>query len=936
MESWRKKYGMTRRGATDRVVEADDEATYVESMLAKSCCNESCCSDEDFVAREDCFVATRGGLRDGQQVFCCAHKNLEHIMDIDKILEYRWAREGGKKVAASASTAIRVGEEMVKSKFVVEGMCCAAEEKLVNTIIDDLRSDGVKKHQVAAATRTLLVWHDANSVPATSILRKLNEAKLEAHLASVSKGSESLARHLPPWNVLLCCALTAISLVGYAVDPLKWFSVLAVLVGSPQLVIKAWTGLKRGIVGIHFLMIMATAGVLGVGYVSKDKGVIDGGILIALFSLSEWLESKTLATARKSLEAVMALRPEEADVVGRGRTPVEDVHVGDVVAIRPGDKIPVDGRVVKGSSFVNESSLTGEAKGVLKSVGAKVFAGTINLESYLEVLTTSEASDSTVAKLADLVEQASMQRSSMENMVEGIARYYTPAILVLALGVAIVPTSLTKDPEARSAYIMLACQLLVAGCPCALVLSTPATVVSGLAAAANNGSLVKGGQYLEILGKVNVIAFDKTGTLTEGKYKVTGLTTAGEGWSESQVLFWLASVEAQSAHPIAWAIASHAKDKGVCPSEEVEGYRTLPGEGIEASVSGKRVVVGNMRVAARHGWSTMEHLRGEYRRWEEQGMTACWIGVDGECVGIFAVADVVRSTAGALVAKLRKRLGVKSVMLTGDSEGPALKAAARVGICPNNVRHSLRPKDKLLEVSSLKKQAGRGGWWRTEDVVAMVGDGINDAPALAAADVGVAMGAAGTPVAMETADIVLFSENLVKLGDTITLAKVCRRKIFQNIAVSIAIKATTIGLIFGWRNFSILYNILSDVAGALLVIANGLSVMLIKWEKPPSGSSVGAGHLGQDCCADPSCEGGNEGHHHHHQEKEEEEECGGDACCGHDHQQQQTEEKDECGGDACCGHDHHQQQQTEEKEEEEGEREESHGCCHKGHCQEGK
>ena len=794
---------------------------YLEHLLA-DCCprQEDCCDrDEDGKTPKQCDIKTvyESGKPSGSGGghYCCKHKHLKSRLNFDRILSYQWT---ARALELDGDEIIPVQEEVIKSKFIVEGMCCSAEEGLVGTMLDAL--PGVKKTELCATTRVVLVWHDSNQITTSKLLEKLNDMKMEAHLARVDKGKANFLNHLPPWNVILSCILAAVATGGWAFEPLKWVAIGAVVAGSPQLLLKAWAGLKNKIVGIHLLMLVATVGAIAIGE------VIDAGILLAIFGISEWLESKTLQTARNSLETVMALRPEDADVLGSGRKPVEDVHVGDVVAIRPGDKIPVDGKVVKGRSLVNESSLTGEAKGVQKSMGSPVFAGTINTGSYLEVETTKESSDSTVAKLAELIEQASMQRSSMEKLVESIARYYTPLIMLLALLVAIIPTAMASSASERKKWLLLACNLLVAGCPCALVLATPATVIAGIAAAANNGCLVKGGQYLESLGSLKQLALDKTGTLTEGKYKVSGISTV-HGNTEEDLLYWLASVESQSSHPIAWAITSHSKERGIGLSSSVTDYETLAGEGILARVDGHLVSVGNMKLAKKEQWVSDSRLKAEYLSWEEQGYTACWVGVDGSAIGVFAVADIVRAGTSDLLLKLKK-YGVKAVMLTGDNEGAAMNVASVIGLPADCVRASLSPKDKLFCISELRTEAsGHSRWyefWKAKGKVGMVGDGVNDGPALAAADVGIAMGAAGTPVAMETADIVLFSESLAKLTDTIVLAKLCRRKILENISVAVCIKVAIIVLTL-MHKIGLLIVVLSDVVGALIVITNGLSVM---------------------------------------------------------------------------------------------------------------
>ena len=841
----------------EAVIDPFEDGLFTQLLTDKDCCKADCCED-GLGSRLACAAVVGNDSTPGvssQKHYCCAHRHLKRSMNPDKIFEYTW-NEDDQSDQSNGDLKISINEEeeeqeIVKSKFIVEGMCCSAEEGLIKTLLEGL--PGVTKIDVCAATRVALVWHDTNVITPTMILQKLNETKMEAHLAGVAKGKSSILKSLPPWNVVLSCVLALIAVGGYKYHPLKWVAIGAVLVGSPQLVMKALAGLRNKIVGIHFLMIIATIGSIVIGE------VIDSGLLLAIFSISEWLESKTLSTARKSLEAVMALRPEEAQVIRPG-TPqlklVEDVHVGDVVAIRPGDKIPVDGTVVKGASLVNESSLTGEAKGVSKAEGAQVFAGTINMGSYLEVEATAEARDSTVAKLADLVEQASMQRSSTEKLVETFAKYYTPIILVVAVLVAVIPTALASTWTEQKRWLVLACSLLVAGCPCALVLSTPATVISGLAAAANNGALIKGGQFLENLGALKHIAFDKTGTLTEGNYKVHGISLAS-GETEEQLLYWLASAESQSSHPIAWAITKLAEVRGVVLSSSVTDYQTLPGNGISATVDGVSVVIGNMKLALLNNWaSDCVSLKQQFESWERAGYTVCWVGVDGSAVGVFAVADAVRKGAQNLVRKLEK-CGVGSTMLTGDNEGAAKRVASEINIAEDSVKASCTPKSKMIHIAELKQLQNADGaactFWKMNGQVAMVGDGVNDAPALASADIGIAMGAAGTPVAMETADVVLFSENLDKLYDTILLAKRCRRKITENVVFAVCLKIVILVLTFMGK-ISLLLVILSDVVGALVVISNGMSVM-IQWkplfgkEKAEEGDIPNKPQAASSCCS---------------------------------------------------------------------------------------
>ena len=820
----------------------EDDNCLREALLSE-CCTEPCCEDDDGVRKDECVIREHRNGRSsdmlGQPRFCCAHKHLARHLGTDDIFAYQWT-DASKSSASLSNDGARA--ESIKSKFIVEAMCCSNEEKIVSAILEAM--PGVLDVSLCSATRVVLVSHDTAKASAVGILGALNEANMDATLVGTDGESKGFFAALPPWNVLLCCALVLVSLGGYVYAPLRWVGAAAAIVGSPQLAIKAWAGLRRGIVGIHFLMLLATAGSIAI------NESIDAGILLGIFSIAEWLETKTLATARKSLEAVMSLRPDEAEVIGHGSgaqadrfavaslRPVEAVRVGDIVAVRPGGKIPVDGVVLKGESVVNESSLTGESKGVAKSGGAQVYAGTINQDSYLEVLTTTRSEDSTVSKLANLVEEAAMQRSSSERMVEGLAKYYTPLILFAALLIATIPTcAIPGTWDDKKKWLNMACTLLVAGCPCALVLSTPATVISGIAAAANNGALIKGGQYLEALGSVKKIAFDKTGTLTQGKYKVNGVVCT-KGYKENELFYWLGSVESQSSHPIASAITAEAKSRGISLSENVDGYRTLPGMGVSAVVDGTPVFVGNKGLyitRARADEGTAHEQKDELEKiagmWEREGHTVCFVCVGPNLVGVFAVADTVRKGAKSIVDLLGRKYGIEISMLTGDNRGSAESIAQKLGLnASERVWASLTPQDKLTKISELRsalcQNKGSKCWpfKKARGMVAMVGDGVNDAPALAAADLGVAMGAAGSPVAMETADVVLFSESLTKLTDTIALARRVRRLMWTNIITAVLLKgaviATTLAGITG-----LVVAVFSDLIMCLLVIGIGTSVL---------------------------------------------------------------------------------------------------------------
>jgi Cd2+/Zn2+-exporting ATPase len=697
------------------------------------------------------------------------------------------------------------------------------EEKLITAMFGNITA--VKKMELCATTRIGVFDHIPSELSTTDILRQLNKSGLQAHLSRVD---DSISRWawLPPWPITSSAFLLVIALFSYLpfdwAEYLKYVAIPSILVGSPPIVAKAWLGLQNKILGIHFLMLIAVIGACGL------KDFVEGATVVVLFGASEWLESKALAAARKSLLAVLSLRPEEAELLENGscrKVPVKDVPVGGVVAVRPGDKIPVDGEVVKGGSTVDESNLTGESRGVEKHLGSTVSAGTMNQGSYMEIRSTTRAEDSTVSKLARMVQEAAMQRSKSELLVESFAKYYTPLVILAAVMIAVVPTALATTGEERKKWIYTACVFLVTSCPCALVLSTPATVVSGLSASARRGVLVKGGQYLENLSLLKTLCFDKTGTLTMGDYKMVNVAMV-PGVSREEFMYWLASAESQSSHPISTAVSAAQEAHGEPISDNVDDYRTLPGEGLSATVDGKTIFVGNLKLAQKHGWPRQF---GKYldlaSEWEEKGFTVGWLGSVSSFFGLFAVADSVRPGADSTLTRLRA-MGVECSMLTGDNAGAAKKVASVLQFSQGLVHSQLTPGDKLERINQLKPllQSKKRWFNLRRGTVGMIGDGVNDAPALASCDVGISMGVAGTPVAIETSDVIIFSSSLKKLDEVVRLAKSCRVKVFQNVTFSIALKILIVVLTLTGK-VGLIGAILADVVGAMFVITNGMMVM---------------------------------------------------------------------------------------------------------------
>jgi Cd2+/Zn2+-exporting ATPase len=517
--------------------------------------------------------------------------------------------------------------------------------------------------------------------------------------------------------------------------------------------------------------------------------------------------------ARRSIRALMDLAPKEALVRRDGKelvVPVEDVDIGDIMIVKPGQKIAMDGNVVSGVSAVNQAAITGESIPVEKAAGDRVFAGTLNGEGVLEVEVTRRAEDTTISRIIHLVEEAQAEKAPSQAFVDRFAKYYTPAIMAAAIGVAVIPPWFGGNWET---WIYRGLALLVVGCPCALVISTPVSFVTAIGNAARNGVLIKGGIYLEQAADIHTIAFDKTGTLTKGMPEVTDFIRL-DGPGERELLGMAAAIERMSHHPLASAIVRKAEAEGIAPEQfQAEHVRSVTGKGAAAVVNGAPYRIGSPAMWTESVPNAVnEGLQREIQRLEQQGKTVMLFGREDAVLAVIAAADEVRESGIRVVREL-KRLGVaKTVMLTGDNRVASGAIGSRIGV--DETRAELMPEDKLTAVRALKAE-GR---------TAMVGDGVNDAPALAAADVGIAMGGAGSDSALETADIALMGDDLSKLPYTIRLARRTLAVIRQNIAFSLGIKALALALIApGW--LTLWMAIFADMGATLIVTLNALRLV---------------------------------------------------------------------------------------------------------------
>ncbi|WP_284139428.1 heavy metal translocating P-type ATPase [Virgibacillus sp. LDC-1] len=582
---------------------------------------------------------------------------------------------------------------------------------------------------------------------------------------------------------------------------------ISIVISGHKPVKGAYYSIKSRSLDMNVLMSVAVIGAALIGE------WFEGATVVWLFALGNALQNRSMEQTRKSIRNLMDLAPSEAWIkVGTDlvKKPVEEVSVGQVVVIKPGDRIPLDGEIIQGETSVNQAAITGESIPVDKLTGDMVYAGTINESGSIEVKVTKLVEDTTISKIIHLVEEAQEQKAPTQAFIDKFASIYTPIVFALALVVIVIPPLFGFGAIEEWVYKGLA--LLVVACPCALVISTPVAIVSAIGNAAKNGVLIKGGTFLEKAGAIDAIAFDKTGTLTEGKPKVTeidALTT-----TEEELVSLAFTLEDYSTHPIARTIVEYAKDKGVKVKSGTL-FKNIVGKGVQATINGEVHYAGNLKLFEDLE-IYLDDVRAKVEKIQSYGETVVIIGTQTEIMGIISVSDTIRlSTVKALNGL--KEVGVNQlVMLTGDNEGAAKRISSEARV--NRYFAELLPADKVDAIKQLQQEGYK---------VAMVGDGINDAPALATADLGIAMGGAGTDTAMETADIVLMADNLEKLPHTVKLSRKALAIIKQNIWFSLVVKFIAFVLIFpGW--LTLWMAVLSDTGAAVIVILNALRLLKVK------------------------------------------------------------------------------------------------------------
>ncbi len=707
------------------------------------------------------------------------------------------------------ATGARIGARFHHETLRIGGMDCTTCATVIEHALQ--RMDGVLEASVSYAAERLRLEFDSEKIGRPAIVQRIqalgysvqekgHEAGwLTEHRELVLSGAAGLLL-LAGWLTGLASAPRSLSL-----------SLLlgAYAAGGFYALRDSWQSLRSRRFDIDTLMIVAAAGAAALGAWEE------GALLLFLFSLGHALEHMAMDRARKAIEALAELAPKTASVQRGGveiEVRVEELQRGDRVVVKPGQRIPADGQVASGNSAVDQSPVTGESMPVDKRPGDKVFAGTVNGEGAIVVEVTKLAQDSTLARMVEMVATAQTQKSPTQRFTDRFERIFVPAVLI-GVGILIVLPPLFGFPFAESFYRAMA--ILVAASPCALAIATPSAVLSGIARAARGGVLIKGGEHLENLGTLTAIAFDKTGTLTVGKPKVTDVVALSG--DEDSLLKIAAAAESRSAHPLAQAVVTEAKRRGLSWSEARQ-VEAVTGKGLRADIDGKKVTIGNVKLF--DGEVLPETIKREAERLGSEGKTIMLIQAGDQFLGVLALADVPRAAVRGVLERLHQ-LGIrKTIMLTGDNERVGRAIANAVGL--DEVKADLLPEDKVKAMEELGQRYGQ---------VAMVGDGVNDAPAMARAAVGIAMGGAGTDVALETADVALMADDLGKLPFAVALSRASRRIIRQNLWVSLGVVAILIpATLFGWAGIG--FAVLVHEGSTMVVVLNALRLLQYKDKSP--------------------------------------------------------------------------------------------------------
>jgi len=711
-----------------------------------------------------------------------------------------------------SSEGIPVADAMTNAaeRFVVSGVCCATEEALLRKVLDaQVGAGGYSFNQITAELAF-------GRLPKQEVIDELQSIGFAIRRRKDLQSPQTfLERH---GGAVALGAATLLGLAGFALEGIgggtmsRALFLTAIFIGGWRVFVKAYNAARTFTLDMNVLMATAVVGAMVI-----DRWA-EGAAVVILFGLSLALESYSMARTRRAIQGLMSDAPNEATVIRMGKellVPSSDVLPGDILLVRPGERIGLDGVVIEGRSFVDQKAITGESMPVIQEPGSQVYAGSINQRGSLRILVTKPFEETVIARIMHLVEHAQENRAPVQTFVDRFARVYTPAVLVLAVLVALVPPLAFGEPFVVWFYRSLV--LLVIACPCALVISTPVTIVSAVTCAARKGLLIKGGRHIEELTRVRAIAFDKTGTLTEGRPRVTDILPLDSVTGE-RALQLAAGIEYRSEHHVASAILTEAVNRGI-PYDgfSVSAFESVPGLGVHALLDGSMYYLGNHQFCEEKGYCSRE-VEEALERLSAEGKTGVVLGETGKPLAVFGLHDTARGVSRSAIDKL-KRQGVEHmVLLSGDNESVTRAVAQETGL--ENYAAGLLPEQKLSAVEDLKKKFGS---------VAMVGDGVNDAPALASSSVGIAMGVNGTDVALETADVILMSDDVGKLPVLLGLSRKAVRVIKQNIALALGLKLVFLLLTVS-GNATLWMAVLADDGAALAVIFNGLRLLAYREE----------------------------------------------------------------------------------------------------------
>lgn len=690
----------------------------------------------------------------------------------------------------------------------VKGLDCEDEARLIRGALDGVK--GIKGYEINIMARAVKVSFDQEAISLQDILKVIKKtgmaasSKKERPKRIVVWWKEPRILTLSICGILILVTFLLEHILGLTHGKAAFLYGLATIIGGYYPAKMGLTALKTLTPNIRTLMV---AGALGAVSLSLWE---EAALLVLIYSLGDVLEAYAADRVRNAVRALMGLASKEALVKRDGREtvlPLDDVKVGDTLIIKPGERIPLDGVVITGSSSVDQAPITGESIPVSKGAGDDLFAGSLNQKGSIEVRVTKPFEDTTLGRIIHYVEEAEARKSSYQRFGEIFGRYYTPSMFLLSLGVMLIPTILVGGFQE---WFYRGLVVLVVSCSCGIALSIPVSVVAAISNAARHGVLIKGGAHLEAASRIRAIAFDKTGSLTIGKPVVTDIIPFGET-TEDDVLKLSASIESRSEHILADAVLSKAKEKEI-PVNELEGFEAIPGLGAKAVINGKTHCIGSMALCSRLGVLTGE-AEARIKKLEGQGKTVIVLTGEKSLMGIIAVRDELRPEAKDALKRL-KEMGIRAnIMLTGDNEQIARVVSDESGV--DRYMAQLLPEEKVDAVRALKEEFG---------LVGMVGDGVNDAPAMATSDLGIAMGAAGTDVAIETGDVVLMADNLSKLPYVIDLSKRTVNNIKQNIGLSMTVIAFLVPMALGGL-IGLVPGLLINEVGGLLVIINGLRLL---------------------------------------------------------------------------------------------------------------